>query len=160
MILLIFFSAHIHLAMPGLSPAQALSLLGGQGEGKASSVLLAQLPQGLGEADGGAHALRRAPQVKVLLTEALSSVKVSEAQGLLVRVEGIGVLGGGEGSLPTQTPVTWTLTTSVFDLFKVGIDPSTSHTVGPMHIDKVISVLVRCFLLVGFMVKTCRILCG
>jgi hypothetical protein len=30
--------------MPGLSPAQALLLLGGQGEGKAPSVLLAQLP--------------------------------------------------------------------------------------------------------------------
>ena len=54
----------VHLAMPGLSPAQALSLLGGQGEGKASPVLFAQLSQRLGEADGGAHALRRAPQSK------------------------------------------------------------------------------------------------
>jgi hypothetical protein len=70
---LIFLSTHIHLAMPGFSPAQALSLLGGQGEGKAPSVLFVQLPQGFGEADGGIHALRRAPQVKVLLTEALSS---------------------------------------------------------------------------------------
>jgi hypothetical protein len=55
--------------MPGFSPAQALSFLGGQGEGKASSVLFVQLPQRLGEADGGAHALRRTPQIKVLLID-------------------------------------------------------------------------------------------